>query len=426
MSKAKTNGIFTRNSGSLLPVSKMPVSDLSRTCHLISLVILLLTSCFCTLGAQTWGDWDGSTISIFDTHKTDQRQVYPDEAEWLKHLIVLGPIGPTVDGVVIIDEEEITEVMLKWNQMHNQKDLSLARSIYAEQVNYYDNRLSKSALITALQRRFNERHPDYSQDITEISGIRAGDTTVQIDLMRDHMAENYMRNPIRMILERNPGGWQIISENFRPFDISEDSQATDTTSVTEISQELAPVDTLLTDLVIRGYEPEPPAPADGLYGAELLLDGSFDDDTHFWKIVNFTAGASTQIVREGHNSYIRLSHQNDRDWCAIGQEIRSKLRAGKTYRISMRYKTDCENPRVPLIVRFGDQDLLMHSSTIARRLDGYFVTNNGLDQWQELIDYFLVQNDLPNSSEPMLDIFFNYGSSGSIYLDDISLKECLE
>lgn len=426
MSKAKTNSIFTRNSGSLLPVSKMPVSDLSRTCHLISLVILLLASCFGTLGAQTWGDWDGSTISIFDTHKTDQRQVYPDEAEWLKHIIVLGPIGPTVDGVVIIDEEEITEVMLKWNRMQNQKDLSLARSIYAEQVNYYDNRLSKSALISTLQRRFNERHPDYSQDITEISGIRAGDTTVQIDLMRDHMAENYMRNPIRMILERNRSGWQIISENFRPFDISEDSQATDTTSVTEISQEFAPVDTLLTDLEIRGHEPELPAPAEDLYGAELLLDGGFDDDTHFWKIVNFTAGASTQIVREGHNSYIRLSHQNDRDWCAIGQEIRSKLRAGKTYRISLRYKTDCDNPRVPLIVRFGDRDLLMHTSTIARRLDGYFVTNNGSGQWQEVIDYFLVQNDLPNSTEPMLDIFFNYGSSGSIYLDDISLKECLE
>ncbi|MEF3694478.1 MAG: hypothetical protein V3576_03930, partial [Candidatus Cloacimonadota bacterium] len=244
--------------------------------------------------------------------------------------------------------------------------------------------------------------------------------------MRDHMATSYMRNPIRMILERNRSGWQIISENFRPFDISEDSQANDTTSVTEISQEFAPVDTLLTDLEIRGHEPELPAPAEDLYGAELLLDGGFDDDTHFWKIVNFTAGASTQIVREGHNSYIRLSHQNDRDWCAIGQEIRSKLRAGKTYRISMRYKTDCDNPRVPLIVRFGDRDLLMHTSTITRRLDGYFVTNNGSDQWQEVIDYFLVENDLPNSTEPMLDIFFNYGSSGNIYLDDISLRECLE
>ncbi|MEF3695389.1 MAG: hypothetical protein V3576_08600, partial [Candidatus Cloacimonadota bacterium] len=145
MSKAKTNDIFTRMNGSLLPLAQKQVYDFPRTTHIIVLVILLLTSCYCTLGAQTWGDWDGSTISIFDTHKTDQRQVYPDEAEWLKHIIVLGPIGPTVDGVVIINEEEITEVMLKWNQMHNQKDLSLARSIYAEQVNYYDNRLSKSA-----------------------------------------------------------------------------------------------------------------------------------------------------------------------------------------------------------------------------------------------------------------------------------------
>jgi len=426
MSKAQTNGIFTRSSGSLLPKTQRQDSDFSRTTHLIGLVILLFASCFCTLGAQTWGDWDGSTISIFDTHKSDQRQVYPDEAEWLKHIIVLGPIGPTVDGVVIIDEEEITEVMLNWNRMQNQKDLSLARTIYAEQVTYYDNRLSKSALIKTLQRSFNERHPDYFQDITEISGIRVGNTTVQIDLMCDHIAANYMRNPIRMILERNRNGWQIISENFRPYDISEDPEANDITSVTENDEEPVAVDTLFTGLVIRGHEPEPPAPADGLYGAELLLDGGFDDDTHFWKTVNFTTGASTQIVREGHNSYIRLSHQNDRDWCAIGQEIRSKLRVGKTYRISLRYKTDCENPRVPLIVRFGDRDLLMHSSTISRRLDGYFVTNNGSGQWQEVIDYFLVQNDLPNSSEPMLNIFFNYGSAGTICLDDISLKECLE
>jgi len=403
----------------LIPATQHGVS-LQRVGCKVLILGLLLCGLSGFLGAQNWegGDWDGGTIPIFDDHKSDQRQAYPDELEYLHHMIKLGPLGPTVDGVVIIDAEEITEVMLKWNQMHNEKNLDLARTIYADQVDFYNNHLSKTSLISNLQRQFNQQHRNYSQGITQISGRRAGNTRVQIDLYCDHIAANYGRNPHRMILERNRTGWQIISENFLPYGFSDfyvqdepvSAQEPDTNEDAEpeeMIESMAPVDTLDMTLYQRGDS--------------LLENGDFTYGTHGWNTVDFTSGARTQLRRENNNFCVMLSHESSGDWNAIGQEIRYKLKQGTLYEIHLRYKSDCANDQVPLLVRFGDPQLLMHSSIIAPFLDGQFAIND--NTWSEATGYFRAGADHPNASEPMLDIIFNYGSAGTIWLDDISLRE---
>jgi len=430
-------------------LNQVMAQDVSRKRigHKVLILCLLFSGLAGFLGAQNWegGDWDGGTIPIFDDHKSDQRQVYPDMVEYMHHAITIGPLGPMVDGVVIIDAEEITEVILKWNTMHNDKDLNLARAIYADQVDFYDNRLNKSSLISNLQQRFNQRHRNYSQGITQISGRRIGNTRVQIDLYCDHIAANYMRNPHRIILERNRIGWQIISENFLPFGFSDfyvpagvgSDPQTDAVEGMGYGDEMI-VDTTVVDSLDyqsvtkdknRAWDSkiEEPIVVDSLViknsqlGDQLLNNGDFSYADDGWSTVEFTPGALIRFEMVDGNDCIRLGHQNNRDWVAIGQEIRSKLKPGTLYEIRLRYRSDCANVQVPLNIRFGDPNLLMHSSTIAPILNGLFVIND--NTWHEVAGYFRAGANMPNASEPMLDIIFDYGSAGSIWLDDVSLRE---
>lgn len=153
----------------------------------------------------------------------------------------------------------------------------------------------------------------------------------------------------------------------------------------------------------------------------LIINGDFSSGTTGWMIVNYTSGATSSIVSDEGNDCIKLSHQSGSDWNAIGQEIRSQLVLGKTYKVSMKYKVISPAENIPLRVRFGDSGLIMHSSIISPNLDGSLVCNDSA--WHTVEGTFVCGNSLPLMTEPMLTVYFDYQVSGVVYLDDITVKE---
>lgn len=153
----------------------------------------------------------------------------------------------------------------------------------------------------------------------------------------------------------------------------------------------------------------------------LIVNGDFSSGTTGWTIVNYTSGATSSIVSSEGNDCLKLSHQSGSDWNAIGQEIRSKLVLGSTYKVSMKYKAISPVTSIPLRIRFGDSGLIMHSSTISQNLDGNSVINDGT--WHTVEGTFVCGNTTPQATEPMLTVYFDYQASGEVYLDDISVKE---
>jgi hypothetical protein len=153
----------------------------------------------------------------------------------------------------------------------------------------------------------------------------------------------------------------------------------------------------------------------------LIVNGDFSSGTTGWTIVNYTSGATSSIVSSEGNDYLKLSHQSGSDWNAIGQEIRSKLVLGSTYKVSMKYKVISPVTSIPLRIRFGDSGLIMHSSAISQNLDGNSVINDGT--WHTVEGTFVCGNTTPHATEPMLTVYFDYQASGEVYLDDISVKE---
>lgn len=153
----------------------------------------------------------------------------------------------------------------------------------------------------------------------------------------------------------------------------------------------------------------------------LIVNGDFFSGTNGWQVVNYTSGATSAIVTDGRDSCLKLSHAGSSDWNAVGQEIRSILTPGRTYRVSLKYKVNSPDDEIALRLRFADTGLIWHSSPIADSLEGGFIIND--NAWHELNDTFVCTNLLPSSSEPMFAIMFDYQTSGNAYIDDVAIKE---
>ncbi len=156
-------------------------------------------------------------------------------------------------------------------------------------------------------------------------------------------------------------------------------------------------------------------------GKELLINGNFSNDSAGWIVENYTSQAKSSIIDENGNKYLRLSHQGTGDWNAIGQNVRSLLISGKKYKISLRYRVNSPQKVPNLRVRFGDPQLIWHSTDINPSLEGQDIIND--NAWHSLTTYFDCTSTFPKDSEPMFAVYFDYESSGSVDLDDLSLLE---
>jgi len=157
-------------------------------------------------------------------------------------------------------------------------------------------------------------------------------------------------------------------------------------------------------------------------GESLVQNGNFENSSSWnsdWKIVEFTSGSKIESIIESDNTYIKLHHDTESDWCGIGQEIASKLEKGAKYIFSYKYKT---SDSVAIGIHFSDINLIMHGS----KINNEYGWNHSLiadNSWHTDSLEFTVTDDHPKSDEPMLGILFDYKYTGDIYIDDISLKK---
>ena len=107
-------------------------------------------------------------------------------------------------------------------------------------------------------------------------------------------------------------------------------------------------------------------------------------------------------------------------WNALGQEVRSRLIQGCTYKVSVDYKLNASIYNNSFKIRFADNSLIMHSSVISPLVDGQYAIND--DNWHKIEATFLCTWDNPQSSEPMLAIFFDYDSVGYLCIDNVILE----
>jgi Caspase domain/Carbohydrate binding domain len=150
----------------------------------------------------------------------------------------------------------------------------------------------------------------------------------------------------------------------------------------------------------------------------LLLNGSIQGSLAGWKVVNFTRGAITEVVQEGGNAVVSMSHSGNKDWSSISQEIRSKLRAGQIYIFSFRYRS---LDSVKIGIRFADSSTVMHSNGIKREYWENALLPDGschADAFE-----FTVTSSHPRADEPMFGIFFDYNNTGNVFIDDVILAE---
>ncbi len=154
----------------------------------------------------------------------------------------------------------------------------------------------------------------------------------------------------------------------------------------------------------------------------LLNNGDFEDGLTGWKVVNFTSGASIEVVEESGNKIIKLHHNGDGDWCSLSQEIASKLEKGKTYVFSYRYKT---TDPVSIGIRFTDSETIWHSSALNDDYGwNHQLINDG--NWHQDSFEFTVTDDHPKPDEPMFAIFLDYHNTGDVYIDDVIIAEKTE
>ena len=149
----------------------------------------------------------------------------------------------------------------------------------------------------------------------------------------------------------------------------------------------------------------------------LLRNNDFENGLAGWKVVNFTPGAATEIIKQDRNAYIRLSHAGARDWNAIGQEIKSKLEINETYVFSFRYKI---TSNLTVGIRFGDSSIVMHSSALNDKY-GWNRLIIGDENWREDTFEFTASETHPKSNEPIFNICFEYYNVGDILIDDVIL-----
>jgi serine/threonine protein kinase len=152
--------------------------------------------------------------------------------------------------------------------------------------------------------------------------------------------------------------------------------------------------------------------------SNLLQNGNFDSLFADWKVVNFTGGAITEIVRENGNAVVSMRHSGNNDWNSISQEIRSKLQTGRIYVFSFRYRS---NDNVKIGIRFGDSSAVMHSTGINREYWEHVLIADG--NWHTDAFEFTVTNDHPRADEPMFGAFFDYNNTGSIFIDEVIVAE---
>lgn len=167
-------------------------------------------------------------------------------------------------------------------------------------------------------------------------------------------------------------------------------------------------------------EPTSQTAMDPVVNTGLVSNGDFRSGLSAWGVKKLGAATVTE-VKDGENSCLKLYHPTANAWCAIGQEIRTKLSIGKVYEVSFRYKV-IDGAAVKLGISWGDASLW--STRVPIKEWGTELTLDG--QWHTIVQRFTASSTFPAAGVPMLGIYFDYNFSlgaANVLIDDYTMTE---
>lgn len=178
---------------------------------ILPILMMLLTITACKNRDNALSDED--VIFIFDTTKSNQKQMYPDAAPLSNVPIVIGELGTMVRDIVVIDEAAITHVVREWNRAYNEKNPEILSSIYADHITFNGARLTRANVIAQAQETYRSSPSDINRKIVEPSGKRTGNAQVRIEFKKlSRVGKDKIITDAFLEIERNKEGWQIIAE----------------------------------------------------------------------------------------------------------------------------------------------------------------------------------------------------------------------
>ncbi|MBF0204893.1 MAG: hypothetical protein HQK67_11450 [Desulfamplus sp.] len=155
--------------------------------------------------------------------------------------------------------------------------------------------------------------------------------------------------------------------------------------------------------------------------ANLLINGSFENSTSSWHVVNFDRTSYTSVTDENafdESFSIKTVHTkynpSSGSWTSIGQDVSNVMQPDKEYLLSCYYLTTCPDS---FSFRMSDRAQVYHTTGVLS------VDNPIADgKWHQVSKVFSLIANILNSN-PIFT--FNYDRNvnrGTIYLDKISIS----
>lgn len=118
------------------------------------------------------------------------------------------------------DESAISQVVSKWDELHNDNNIDEVNDVFAPTVEFYGQNLSRSDVATKIAQLCNSI-PDYHQDSHDLSYQVLDNGDVNVEFTKSTVAKGRSHDyPSYLVLKRssNDYGWSIIKESDKVTD----------------------------------------------------------------------------------------------------------------------------------------------------------------------------------------------------------------
>lgn len=153
--------------------------------------------------------------------------------------------------------------------------------------------------------------------------------------------------------------------------------------------------------------------------SNLTTNSDFANGLQDWE-VRLVFNGTVSTYDDNGNACVQMYHPAVSDWCALGQEVRSKLEVGKSYLCSFRYKV-LSGTNVKLIFRMGCDDMAGCGYNLAGGSSELVIDN----EWHTISANF-TESESISADYQQIAIYFDYNctdADGTVLIDDIEMIE---
>lgn len=172
-------------------------------------------------GLQVWYDVDDERFHGYGLDKLPApEEVYENQSSELKNQGAAAardqtpPSHTRERSLAPQDQAAIVAVVNDWTQAHNEKDLRLFSSLYADQVVFYTESYSRAQCLKAKQRLLTVTYPSFHQENQKISLRNLGAGRVRAEFIKVvHYSNQSDSYEAYLVLEKQGNDWRIIKES---------------------------------------------------------------------------------------------------------------------------------------------------------------------------------------------------------------------